>query len=74
MGILMRSNLASKEEVEFSNSPAKGRVSPHSLDAEYAVLGGVLLDNESLLQAVEILSADDFYRQGHKGQYYLLHI
>lgn len=62
----MRSNSVSKQEVEFSSSPAKGRVAPHSLDAEYAVLGGVLLDNDSLLQVVEVLAADDFYRQSHK--------
>lgn len=62
----MANNLATKEEVVFSGGPARGRVSPHSLDAEYAVLGGVLLDNDSLLQVVEVLIPEDFYRQAHK--------
>ncbi|MBX3275782.1 MAG: replicative DNA helicase [Sandaracinaceae bacterium] len=39
----------------------RGRVPPHSLDAERAVLGGILLDNAALASAAEILEPDDFY-------------
>jgi len=38
-----------------------GRVPPHSLDAERAVLGGILLENMALAQASEIVEPDDFY-------------
>ena len=42
-----------------------GRVPPHSLDAERAVLGGILLENNALAQASEILEADDFYGRAY---------
>jgi replicative DNA helicase len=59
----------SEREINNSNiEPAVrgGRVPPHSLDAEIAVIGAVLLDNESLNTIVEILQADDFYKSSHK--------
>ena len=39
---------------------------PHSLEAEKAVLGAVLLDNRTFDQAAEILAADDFYVESHR--------
>lgn len=38
------------------------RVPPHSVEAEEAVLGGILLDNEAINGALERVRADDFYR------------
>ncbi len=38
---------------------------PHNLDAERAVLGGLLIDPDALPVAREVLSAGDFYREGH---------
>src|SRR5262245_51698403 len=38
-----------------------GRVPPHSLEAEAAVLGGILLDNQQLDRMVEMLKPEDFY-------------
>lgn len=43
----------------------QGRVPPHSLDAEQAVLGGVLLENNALNAATQILTADDFYSRAN---------
>lgn len=43
-----------------------GRVPPQNLEAEESVLGAILLKEEALHQALEILSPDDFYRQGHQ--------
>jgi len=43
----------------------QGRVPPHSLEAERAVLGGVLLENNALNAATQILSADDFYSRAN---------
>lgn len=37
------------------------RVPPHSLEAEQAVLGGLLLDHQALDQVLEVLQAGDFY-------------
>jgi replicative DNA helicase len=42
------------------------RVPPQSIDAEEAVLGGILLDNRALDQVVEALRAEDFYRESHR--------
>ncbi len=42
------------------------KVPPHSIDAEQAVLGGLLLDNESWIQVAERLGERDFYRNDHR--------
>ncbi len=42
------------------------KIPPHSLEAERAVLGGMLLDRESLPKAVELLKPADFYKEGHR--------
>ncbi len=41
------------------------RVLPHSLDAEKAILGTILLHAEAFDQAAEILAKEDFYHEGH---------
>jgi replicative DNA helicase len=42
------------------------RIPPHSLEAERAVLGALLLERESLPRAIEILRPSDFYKDGHR--------
>jgi replicative DNA helicase len=42
-----------------------GRVPPHSLDAERAVLGGILLENGALNLVTQILSPDDYYSRAN---------
>src|SRR5438552_2577013 len=42
------------------------RVPPQSLEAEEAVLGGILLDNAALDRVTELVQADDFYREAHR--------
>jgi len=42
------------------------RVPPQSIEAEEAVLGGILLDNQALERAGEILDEEDFYRESHR--------
>ncbi len=44
----------------------EGKVPPHSVEAEEGVLGGVLVDNNSIDRAMEILLAEDFYRESHR--------
>lgn len=41
------------------------RVPPNSIEAERAVLGAILLNNEVLSHTLELLTPDDFYRTGH---------
>jgi len=42
------------------------RVPPQNLEAEQSVLGAILLDNDAINQALEILTAEDFYRETHR--------
>lgn len=43
-----------------------GRQAPWSPDAEQAVLGAMLLDQDAALKAIEILRDDAFYRDAHR--------
>lgn len=42
------------------------RLPPQNLDAEQSILGGILLDNQSLNSALEILERRDFYSESHR--------
>src|SRR5688572_16925069 len=42
------------------------RTLPHNLEAERSVLGAVILRNEAMNEAVEVIDADDFYRDAHR--------
>ena len=48
-----------------ATASAHGRVPPHDLDAERAVLGGILLDNAALSTVESVLTAGDFYHPAH---------
>lgn len=43
-----------------------GRVPPHDRSSEMAVIGGILLDNESVNTALELLRPEDFYVRAHQ--------
>ncbi len=42
------------------------RMPPHSVDAEQSVLGGLMIDNSTWDQVVELVTEDDFYRHDHR--------
>ena len=42
------------------------RVPPHSMEAEQAVLGGLMLSNESWDKIADLVVAEDFYRHDHR--------
>ena len=42
------------------------RVPPHSIDAEQAVLGGLMLDERAWERIADKLQEDDFYRKDHR--------
>jgi replicative DNA helicase len=42
------------------------RTLPHNLDAERSVLGAILLRNDAINAAVEVLVPEDFYREAHQ--------
>jgi replicative DNA helicase len=44
----------------------KDRVPPHNLEAEQAVIGALLLDNEVIHKIIAQLKPEDFYKQSHQ--------
>jgi len=47
-------------------APSFKMLPPQNIEAEQAVLGTILLQDKALLKIVELLKADDFYRDAHK--------
>lgn len=45
------------------------KVPPQNIDAEQSVLGAILIENDALNKAVEIISIDDFYKEAHRKIY-----
>lgn len=48
-------------------NPSDERVMPWSMDAEQAVLGGLMLANEGLALVADWLRAEDFFREDHRA-------
>lgn len=42
------------------------KIPPHSLEAERAVLGALLLERDAWPRALELLEATEFYKEGHR--------
>jgi replicative DNA helicase len=45
--------------------PASIKVPPHNMEAEQAILGGILINNEAMNQIMDILAPECFYREAH---------
>jgi len=48
------------------------KLPPQNIEAEQSVLGGILIENEAINKVMEILSAEDFYRDAHRKIFYAL--
>lgn len=46
-----------------------GRIPPHDIEAEQAILGSMLTDRDAVLSSVEALKEDAFYREDNKAIY-----
>lgn len=46
-----------------------GKVPPHDLEAEQAIIGSMLTDRDAVISAIEILKEEDFYREDNKAIY-----
>ena len=53
------------EEARRRQASAKPRVPPHNLQAEESLLGAMLLSRDAIVDAVQICTADDFYKPAH---------
>jgi replicative DNA helicase len=49
-------------EADFSSR----KLPPQHIEAEQSILGGILIENEAINRVMEILDADDFYRDTHR--------
>ncbi len=54
-----------REKEKAVVSPMK--VPPSNIQAEQAVLGGVLINNDAMNQVMDLLAPDDFYREAHEA-------
>ena len=43
-----------------------GKIPPHDIEAEQAVLGAMLTDKDAVIESLEVLNKDDFYREDNK--------
>ncbi len=41
------------------------KVPPHNNEAEQAILAGILINNDATNQVMDVLKAEDFYREAH---------
>ena len=46
-----------------------GKVPPHDIEAEQAVIGSMLTDKDAVVSAIEVLKEEDFYRDDNKAIY-----
>jgi replicative DNA helicase len=54
------------QQLQNQKDPSLYHLPPQSIEAEESLLSAILVDNNTLLDVVEILSADDFYRTAHQ--------
>ena len=43
-----------------------GKIPPNDVEAEQAVIGGMLTDKEAVSAAIEVLKPEDFYREDNR--------
>ena len=48
-----------------NTDPSLQHVPPQNIEAEDALISAILLDNDTLLDVMDILSAPDFYKDAH---------
>ncbi len=58
-----------KDEKDRKPVAREGRIPPYNHEAEIAVLGGILLNNEALAIVQETVRAEDFYSEAHRRIY-----
>ncbi len=56
--------IMAQEQLSFQ--PFQDRVPPQNIDAEEAILGGILLDPEALTRILDLIAPDAFYLSAHK--------
>lgn len=52
--------------------PSLQKLPPQSIEAEESIISAVLLDNNTLLDVLEVLSPEDFYKTAHQKIFYVI--
>jgi replicative DNA helicase len=58
--------VVSKKELKPLDTSRMDRIPPHNIEAEQSLLGAMMLSKEAVASAIEIVDAEDFYRDSHK--------
>ena len=58
--------MSSSTTVASENTLASLKLPPHSLEAEQAVLGGLMLDEQAWDRVSDRVKEEDFYRRDHR--------
>ncbi len=53
------------KSVKDAKDPARMRVPPQNIEVEQSLLGGLLVDPESMNKVVDVVAPEDFYRDAH---------
>jgi replicative DNA helicase len=54
------------KEMKADLDTASFKLPPQNIEAEQSILGGILIENDAINTVVELLEANDFYREAHQ--------
>ena len=63
IAVAVKGTTATRAVVDVATEALK--MPPHSIEAEQSVLGGLMLDNDTLMDVTDRITATDFYRRDH---------
>jgi replicative DNA helicase len=55
-----------EKKIQIVKDPSLQKLPPQNIEAEESILSAILIDSNSLIDIVEILSPEDFYRTAHQ--------
>lgn len=58
-------NLSKSTRTPANPAVLPGRLPPQNVEAEQSLLGAILVDKESIMKIVDMVSSEDFYRDDH---------
>jgi len=53
-------------QLQNKQDPSLYKIPPQNIEAEESLLSGILIDNNTLLEVIDIISPEDFYRSAHQ--------
>ncbi len=73
MAVQNASNFQKQNQSDIQILEKEGRVPPQAIEVEEAVLGAMLIEHEAATVALQMLSAEDFYKPSHRYIFEVLH-